>query len=279
MVGGSSKLKVLSQFLTELLGKKPLVLVDADLVVAMGAGAYAGIRQRADGIKNLIMTDVCPFTLGVETLRNQSSKRGHMHVMIGRNSTLPSRAKTKLYTLYDFQEHIRVKIYQGEEYHADQNLFLGEVTIHVPCKPAGEEWIEVEFIYDINGILQVEVSNSRGEKNQIQLANQELTKIEMERYMSEMNSIIRMKSPWENEEYVQLFMDVEKYYEESVGEKQAYLSNVLGWYLHYMNSGRMKIIRNTVEEMKQIVEGLKCYEETKENYFFDGNEIPNKTAL
>lgn len=273
MVGGSSKLKVVSQFLTELLGKKPIVLGDTDLVVAMGAGVYAGIRQRAEGIRNLIMTDVCPFTLGVETFRSQTDKKGHMCVLIERNSTLPSKTKKRMYTLYDFQEQLLVKIYQGEEYYAEENLFLGEVTIQVPRKPAGKEWIEVEFVYDINGILQVEVTNSRGEKKHIQLANQELTDQELERYQTEMETIIRMKSPWENEEYVQLFEKVEQYYEESVGRKREYLSNVLDWYLYQMHSGRMKTIKTTAEKMKKIIEDLECYEEEKEELLFDGTKM------
>lgn len=271
MVGGSSKLKVVSQFLTELLGKRPIVLGDTDLVVAMGAGVYAGIRQRAEGIRNLIMTDVCPFTLGVETFRSQTDKKGHMCVLIERNSTLPSKTKKRMYTLYDFQEQLLVKIYQGEEYYAEENLFLGEVTIQVPRKPAGKEWIEVEFVYDINGILQVEVTNSKGEKKHIQLANQELTDQELERYRTEMETIIRMKSPWENEEYVQLFEKVEQYYEESVGHKREYLSNVLDWYLYQMHSGRMKPIKTTAEKMKKIIADLECYEEEKEELLFDGD--------
>ena len=272
MVGGSSKLKVVSQFLTELLGKKPVVLGDTDLIVAMGAGAYAGIRQRAEGIKNLIMTDVCPFTLGVETFRSQEDKKGYMCVLIERNSTLPGKAKQKLYTMHDFQEQLQVKIYQGEEYYAEENLFLGDVMIQVPRKPAGKEWIEVEFVYDINGILQVEVVNSRGEKKHIQLANQELTKFELERYQTEMEAIVRMRSPWENKEYVQLFEKAEQYYEESVGNKREYLANVLGWYICQMNSGRLKTIKNTVEEMKQIIADLESYEKTKEDMLFDGEQ-------
>ncbi len=272
MVGGSSKLNVVRQFLTELLGKEPVLLGDTDLVVAMGAGAYAGIRQRAEGIKNLIMTDVCPFTLGVETFQSRTDKLGHMCVLIGRNSTLPSKTKKRLCTLHDFQKELCVKIYQGEEYYAEENLFLGDVTIQVPRKPAGKEWIDVEFVYDINGILQVAVTNSRGETKQVRLANQELSERELERYQEEMETIIRMKSPWENKEYVQLLEQAKQYYEESVGNRREYLSNVLDWYHEQIHSGRMNTIRKTAEKMKQILADLECYEEEKEGLLFDGGE-------
>lgn len=273
MVGGSSKLKVVKQFLTELLGKEPIVLGDTDMVVAMGAGSYAGIRMREEGIKNIIMTDVCPFTLGVESFRSKEDEKGYMCSLIERNSTLPSKITRRLWTLHDFQKQLRVKIYQGEEYYAEENLLLGEISIAVPQKPAGQEWIDVEFIYDINGILQVEVTNSRGESRHIMLANQELTESELERYQTEMETIIRMKSPWENSEYVELFNIVAGYYEESVGNRRDYLGNILNWYLYNMNSGSLKTIRDTAQEMKRIVASLDQYEEEKENLFFDGHDI------
>ena len=249
------------------------MLGDTDMVVAMGARSYAGIRMREEGIKNIIMTDVCPFTLGVESFRSKEDEKGYMCSLIERNSTLPSKITRRLWTLHDFQKQLRVKIYQGEEYYAEENLLLGEISIAVPQKPAGQEGTDVEFIYDINGILQVEVTNSRGESRHIMLANQELTESELERYQTEMETIIRMKSPWENSEYVELFNIVAGYYEESVGNRRDYLGNILNWYLYNMNSGSLKTIRDTAQEMKRIVASLDQYEEEKENLFFDGHDI------
>ncbi len=270
MVGGASKLPIVKQFLTEILGKEPIVLGDAELVVALGAGTYAGIRERADDVKNIIMTDVCPFTLGVESHYSKEDKKGHMCVLIERNSTLPCKTTQRLYTLYDFQEQIKVKIYQGEEYYAEENLFLGELSIKIPEKPAGKEWIDVEFVYDINGILRVQITNSKEERKQISLANQELTPRELEKYQAQMDEIIRMKSPWENPEYVELFEIVEEYYGKSVGERKDYLAGILSWYTYNMNTGSIKNIRNTAKRMKQIIGMLEKYEINKENLFFDG---------
>lgn len=270
MVGGSSKLSIVQQFLTEILGKEPVVLGDADMVVALGAGTYAGIRERVVGVKNIIMTDVCPFTLGVESYHSKEDKKGFMCVLIERNSTLPCKTTQRLYTLYDFQEKIKVKIYQGEEYYAEENLFLGELSIKIPEKPAGKEWIDVEFIYDINGILRVQITNSKGERKRITLANQELSQRELEKYQAQMDEIIRMKSPWENSEYVELLEIVEQYYEKSVGDRRDYLAGILSWYTYNMNIGSMKNIRDTANRMKQIIEMLDDYEANKENLFFDG---------
>lgn len=79
-----------------------------------------------------------------------------------------------------------MKIYQGEEYYVDDNVYLGEVAIEVALKPAGQAWVDVQFTYDINDILHVSVENEMGERRQILLANQALTAEELERYTKEM---------------------------------------------------------------------------------------------
>ncbi len=270
MVGGSSRLTIVKRFLTELLGKEPIVLGDTDKVVAYGAGAYAGMRQRKEEVKDIIMTDVCPFTLGIETRHGKNDEKGYMLPLIRRNSTLPSRTKQALVTLYDYQQGINVKIFQGEEYYAKDNLFLGEVSIDVESKPAGQEMITVQFTYDINGILQVEVENSAGEKKHIMLANQSLTERELERYQAQMQEAVRMVSPWEDEETMELFSYLMKTYEESTGEKQERIGAFLYIYSKKLESGRMKRIHEAVQEMRELVAALKEYEEEKENIYFDG---------
>ncbi len=195
MVGGSSRLSIVSRFLTELLGKEPVVAGDTDKVVAVGAGVYTGIRRRNEDIRDMMLTDVCPFTLGVECWHRGTDRQGYMLPMIERNSTLPSSHCQHLVTLADYQKEILVRIYQGEEYYASDNLFLGEVRIPVEPKPAGQEGIDVYFTYDINGILFVEVVNSQNVRNHILLANQNLTKAELERCRRDMEQLLIPPDP------------------------------------------------------------------------------------
>lgn len=241
-------------------------------MVALGAGAYAGIRQRDKGIGDIVMTDVCPFTLGIETHQQQGDENGYLLPVIRRNSTLPSKAKKSIVTLSDYQTMVGVKVYQGEEYYASNNLFLGEVCIDVEPKPAGQEMVTVQFKYDINGILQVEVENSRGEKKQILLANQSLTESELEKYQREMDRVIHITSPWENEENMKLFQILMKYYKESSGNRKEQLGKFLKRYSECFNSGRLKRIKEAVLEMKKLVESLENYDKEKENIYFNGSE-------
>lgn len=269
MVGGSSRLPVVKRFLTELLGKEPVVLGDTDMVVALGAGIYTGIRRRDAEIRDILLTDVCPFTLGVETFRRQGEKKGYLLPMIERNSTLPASRRERLVTLYDYQTAVTVKIYQGEEYFARDNIYLGEVTAQVAPKKAGKEWIDVYFTYDINGILHVEIVNSKGEHNQILLANQTLGEAELERHKKEIEAL--MTPPLEQDKNRKLLERVSAYYEQSTGARRERLGALIHWFVAGMNSGRLYRIRRAAEEMERQLALLEEADERREDLLFDGD--------
>ena len=269
MVGGSSRLPVVKRFLTELLGKEPVVLGDTDMVVALGAGIYTGIRRRDAEIRDILLTDVWPFTLGVETFRRQGEKKGYLLPMIERNSTLPASRRERLVTLYDYQTAVTVKIYQGEEYFARDNIYLGEVTAQVAPKKAGKEWIDVYFTYDINGILHVEIVNSKGEHNQILLANQTLGEAELERHKKEIEAL--MTPPLEQDKNRKLLERASAYYEQSTGARRERLGALIHWFVAGMNSGRLYRIRRAAEEMERQLALLEEADERREDLLFDGD--------
>ena len=157
LVGGSSKMPVVALYLQTSLKKKPRMIGSPDEVVAMGAGIFAGIKERKEDIKDLVLTDICPFTLGVNVVNRSQEDNPIMSPVIERNSILPC-SKTGLYTnSYSFQEHITIGIYQGEAYYCRENLELGAVEMDIDPVPRGETRLKVNFSYDINGILEVEV--------------------------------------------------------------------------------------------------------------------------
>lgn len=268
MVGGSSRLTIVKRFLTELLGKEPIVLGETDKVVAMGAGVYAGIRARREDIRDMLLTDVCPFTLGVETWRKKSDLQGYLLPMIERNSTLPTSHCQRLVTMNDYQDGITVRIYQGEEYYAKDNLFLGEISIPVYPKPAGEEWIDVYFTYDINGLLYVEVANAQGIRNHILLSNQELSRAELERYRKEMQKL--MIPPIQQEENKKILEELTQYYHNSVGGQREQIGLFINWFARYLHSGRRYLIVQAVEKAKQQVQFLEESQDRAEEFLFDG---------
>ena len=105
----------------------------------------------------MLLTDICPFSLGVGVRNHDGSDRDMMSILIERNTSLPASEKKRYYTSHDNQTEVVVNVYQGENYYADDNLPLGQIKFHVPPKRAGEIYIDIRFTYDINGLLEVQL--------------------------------------------------------------------------------------------------------------------------
>lgn len=263
MVGGSSRVKVFQRFLRELLGKEPVVMGDTDKVVAFGAGVYAGIRQRKEEIRDLLLTDVCPFSLGIET-----GEHGKMFPIIPRNTTLPAHRSEHFVTLHDYQSKIEVNVYQGEEYYVKDNLFLTKLETSVPVRKAGEEGIDVHFTYDINGILHVEIVNSQNERHQVLLANKNLTEAQLDRYKRVMED---MELPPSMQPENQKIMErLEALYQDSAGNQREYVGNLLGQFIYILNRGRQTEIHRAICEIEEILDSEMFQDKWQEEMRFNG---------
>lgn len=158
LVGGATRMPLIQQEVAKLFGKFPFSTLHPDEAIALGAAAQAAMKQRHQDLKDVVITDVCPFTLGTDVLDDESSGRLRFYPIIERNSTIPTSRVERLYTVYDHQTLIQIGIYQGESYQIEENVKIGEVAIAVPPRPAGEEAIDLRYTYDINGLLEVDVT-------------------------------------------------------------------------------------------------------------------------
>ena len=162
LVGGSTRIPLVQAFIESRLGKKPLHLVDPDLAVVMGAAIQGGIlNEEMSPETGILITDVCPYTLGVETLGfiNGFMMPDVFDAIIPRNITIPATREKIYTTVADNQDKVEISVSQGENKKASLNHFLDKFILEdVPPKPAGTERIKVGFNYDVNGILQVEAT-------------------------------------------------------------------------------------------------------------------------
>ena len=174
LVGGSSQLGVFVDYLEALFSKRPTLAEHPEHTVALGVGLCAGIKGRSADLRDLVMTDVCPFSLGVATCDDLQDANPHMATLIQRSSILPARRTERFFTLSNNQRRIRLSIYQGENYYAADNLLLGELSVSVPPDEAGKQWAAVTFAYDINGILEVTAESSGGDRRRTVILNPKL---------------------------------------------------------------------------------------------------------
>jgi molecular chaperone DnaK len=159
LVGGSSRLPLVQRLVAEYFGKEPRRGVHPDEAIALGAAVQAGLKS--GGIspnRGIMITDVAPFTLGVEVMAHAGGERlsGMFSPIIPRNTTVPV-SRTEVYaTTSDGQRAVDIKVYQGESRMVRHNIFLDQYTVEgLPPAPAGAEKIGITFTYDVNGILNV----------------------------------------------------------------------------------------------------------------------------
>jgi molecular chaperone DnaK len=183
LVGGSTRIPRVQALVKELFGKEPHKGVNPDEVVAIGAAIQAGVL--AGDVKDLLLLDVTPLSLGIETLG------GVMTTLIPRNSTIPTRKSEVFSTAADSQTSVEVHVLQGERPLARDNRTLGRFhLVGIPSAPRGVPQIEVTFDIDANGIVNVSAKDLGTQKEQkiTITASSGLSKEEVDRMMKEANS-------------------------------------------------------------------------------------------
>jgi molecular chaperone DnaK len=183
LVGGSTRIPRVQQIVRELFGKEPHKGVNPDEVVAIGAAVQAGVL--GGEVKDLLLLDVTPLSLGIETLG------GVLTTLIPRNTTIPTRKGEVFSTAADSQTSVEVHVLQGERPMARDNRTLGRFHLDgIPVAPRGVPQIEVTFDIDANGIVNVSAKDKgTGKEQKITItASSGLSKDEVDRMMREAES-------------------------------------------------------------------------------------------
>lgn len=226
LVGGSCKMPTVREFIRQITGITPDTSIDPDIAIAEGAGIYAAMKNK--DLKDVILTDICPFTLGIAVnndILNDGSQM--MSSIIPRNTTLPSSITKPYSAASDNQTKIMLRVYQGESIHPDKNLFLGDLEITCPPTRFGAKICDVKMTYDINGILIVDVFTADGlAKTKAFRSNSSvLTEDEVEQMRHKMEEAM-LVSP-EDEKYRALIARAERVYEESFEDQRFALQRAI----------------------------------------------------
>ena len=194
LVGGSTRLPLVHEMVSEHLGQQPIDGVQPDLCVALGAAIQAGVLSGES--VDAILVDVCPHSLGIAAAVSSpmGMMSGFFSVVIPRNSVVPISRSEVYFTSTDNQTMVQVEVFQGENVRAEENVPLGEFMVHnLPARPAGTVQVEIHFDFDINGILTV-TATEKGKGNQGSLvvnnsAVQKLSSHELTTARSEMDAL------------------------------------------------------------------------------------------
>lgn len=221
LVGGATRSPVVRKFVAKLFGRIPSFGINPDEAVAIGAALQCGMKSRDKEIQEVVLTDVCPFTLGTEVMVDNGvfEEPGHYLPIIERNTVIPVSRTETVYTAHENQTRICVKILQGESRMSQNNLLLGELNVPVPAGPKGKEAVDITYTYDVNSLLEVEVfvhSSKLRRKILIQGNKSRLSQEEAEKRMEALQYL--KQNPRDEEPNRLVLLRGERLYEEATGD-------------------------------------------------------------
>lgn len=258
LIGGATRLSVVRDFLIRLFRKFPDTRMNPDETVALGAAVQAAMKERREEVKEVILTDVCSFTLGTEVVVEYEEDKfedGRFCPIIERNTVIPASHTERLYTVRDNQTTVRVRVLQGESRFARNNLFLGELEIEVPKGPRGQESVDVTYTYDINSLLEVEVtvvSTGLSRKMIIKGQDNQMTDEEIGRRMEEL-AYLKIQ-PRDYEENRLVLLRAERMYEEALGDRRRKLDHYITAFEAALKRGDHDEIMESRTELNEILE-------------------------
>ncbi len=249
LVGGSSQMPVLQHYLSAALNIPVLKEEHMDSLVALGLGKYIGIKQRDENIKDVVVTDICPFSLSTSTYNEQNPDLELSTVLIPKNSVLPTSKKMTLRTVHKGQTKVNISVFQGQAMYAKENLFLGQAFIHVPRNMRDYESFDLIYSYDINSMLYVEaIVHSTKEHYIFRVSNGDV--------LEKVDASIRLDSIkevslalYQNNEVDALLARIERIYKEVDEETQDYLMR-----LHAEFTKDMETLINNIQKRKRLIQ-------------------------
>lgn len=176
LIGGATRMPIVRRAVARMFGRFPNATVNPDEAVALGAAVQAGLKARDSALSEVVVTDVCPYSLGVDTARRLPGgnfETGLFAPIIERNTVIPASREHSFATLADNQRSVRFGIYQGEARLVQDNVEIGHIEVPVPRAPAGQR-IDVRFSYDVSGLLEVDILVARSGHRQQLVINDDM---------------------------------------------------------------------------------------------------------
>lgn len=260
LVGGATRMKFLRSTVAKMFRRMPSANLDPDMVVAMGAAIQGGLKARDAALDDVVLTDVCPYSLGIG-VHNDSDKTGIQGALfdpiIERNTTVPVSREDRYSSVVDNQTEVMLVIYQGESRLAHNNIKLGDLKVSIPKGKAHEESIIVRFSYDINGLLEVDVliESTRERLNKlIQNAPGSLTEAEITKSREKLSA---MKfHPRDQEINRELIARAERLYEGRLNEERELIRRFLSDFESAIESQDERLIEMARREFEGRLEAF-----------------------
>lgn len=252
LAGGSCQMPMVIQFLEYCLQRDVKLAAQPDLLIAQGCGIACGIKERQTDIRDVVLCDICPFTLGVEVY-DSASDSYLMGPVIERNTSLPC-SKEHLFAYQLHKGKLKINILQGEHRKAAENHVLKTIKVSVP-KAEKDQPLFVRFTYDINSILEVEIKTET--TNTAIVVRNKLNRMNEADIQQRLKELKEYKLINQQKEVYRLLLERgERLYYESIGEKRALLAACLQEFESALKSEDTNRIHSCYRKAKQLLDSM-----------------------
>ena len=251
LVGGASRMPVFRSSIAKMLGRIPSSHFDPDFAIASGACIQAGLKARDSSLQDVVMVDVCPYTLGVEVINEQN--QAEFQPVIERNQAIPVSESCSVYTRYPNQEKIAINVFQGESFKPSDNVALGELLMDI-TPSTNEQEVILTYTYDINGVLEVEVTIPATKEQQTLYISDDETELSDEQLQKRFAELQELKMlPRDDAKNTLLLAKLERFFEQSLGEQREFYAQLLRDFIVVINSHDKQYVEKRRQEINQLI--------------------------
>ena len=262
LAGGASRMPAFRRLIARLFRRLPVQSINPDEVVARGAAVRAGLAERGTGLDEMVMTDVAPFTLGIEV----ASRRGRPDgprldglflPIIERNTVIPVSRSENVCTMDANQTVVRLGIYQGEARLVKDNMFLGELKVVVPRGAPGQERIDVRFTYDTSGLLEVDAVVLSSGRRQTLVIEGNPGVMKPDEIAKRLAALAKLKvHPRDDMAIRALLARAERLFEERLGDTRALIGSAIGALTIALEGQNPEDIQRTRETLTTLLDEI-----------------------
>lgn len=258
LVGGATRMPIVHRMVARLFGRFPNRDIDPDQAIALGAAVQAGLKARDAALEDLVLTDVCPYTLGIEISEESDGsahRRGVFLPIIERNTVIPASRSKPVAPISDFQSQIDLRVFQGESRDVKDNVPLGNLRIPLQPLRRHEQQVEVRFSYDINGLLEVEAHlRATGERCSL-LIEQNPGAMSEDDIENSLRKLAQLKTPpREHSENLALTTRLKRLYEQTLGEHREWIGRQLSAFETVLDRQDPRLIARAREQLNAALD-------------------------
>ncbi|MFZ3279866.1 Hsp70 family protein [Pseudomonas sp.] len=256
LVGGATRMPAVQQMVATLFGRLPYRHLDPDTIVALGAATQAACKARDGAVEELILTDVCPYTLGISTMRGGDIK-GAFSPIIERNTIIPTSKVERYHTTSPGQELIRISVYQGERPWVRDNIFID--AFDVKLTPSEHiQALDVRFSYDINGLLEVDVTLAETGERHSHSIDRSPTGLDAQSRQASHERLTSLKiHPRDTLPNRTLLARLERAWTQSLGEERQRIADWLDSFTTVLGGQRSEEIASHRSQLNKVLDDLR----------------------